>query len=246
MVLSAAFVFSANAATLGYGEFIGEYRGNPGQLGNDGVEDLLVATGDSRFTDLGTARQLDPAGKWDGDTSASDRNRWFTSYTDSGMTFSLPNPNKFPGAYKGGDPIVGVWTYNGFEPGVGPGMDATDLFLAVKYSNRFSIFFFPEVNPGDFGFFTSDPRLIAGVDACAGGLTADCMTMNLVGLKRNGSYKKLVPYGLSNVTAYWPPVDASATVPLPPSAVFMITAILALGGVASVRRIESKNAPKKT
>ena len=30
LVLSAAFVFSANAATLGYGEFIGEYRGNPG------------------------------------------------------------------------------------------------------------------------------------------------------------------------------------------------------------------------
>ena len=55
LVLSAAFVFSANAATLEYGEFIGEYRGNPGQLGNDGVEDLLVATGDSRFTDLGTA-----------------------------------------------------------------------------------------------------------------------------------------------------------------------------------------------
>ena len=125
LVLSAAFVFSANAATFGYGEFVGEYRGNPGQLGNDGVEDLLVATGDSRFADLGTARQLDPAGKWDGDTSASDRNRWFTSYTDGGMTFSLPNPNKFPGAYKGGDPIVGVWTYNGFEPGVGPGMDAT-------------------------------------------------------------------------------------------------------------------------
>ena len=68
------------------------------------------------------------------------------------MTFSLSNPNKFPGAYKGGDPIVGVWTYNGFEPGVGPGMDATDLFLAVKYSNRFSMFFFPEVNPGDFFF----------------------------------------------------------------------------------------------
>ena len=49
LVLSAAFVFSANAATLEYGEFIGEYRGNPGQLGNDGVEDLLVATGDSRL-----------------------------------------------------------------------------------------------------------------------------------------------------------------------------------------------------
>jgi len=66
------------------------------------------------------------------------------------------------------------------------------------------------------------------------------MTMNMVGLKRNGSYKKLVPYGLSNVTAYWPPVDASAAVPLPPSALFMITAIFALGGVAGIRRIENK------
>jgi hypothetical protein len=143
LFLSSAFVFSANAATLGYGEFVGEYRGNPSQLGNDGVEDLLVATGDPRFTDLGTTRQLDPAGKWDGDSSASSRNWLFTNYSDGGMTFSLPSPRLFPKAYKDGDPIFGVWRYDGFEPGVGPGMAATDLVLAVKYSNRFSMFFFP-------------------------------------------------------------------------------------------------------
>ena len=37
LVLGAAFAFGASAATLGYGEFVGEYRGNPSQLGNDGV-----------------------------------------------------------------------------------------------------------------------------------------------------------------------------------------------------------------
>ena len=239
LVLGAAFAFSASAATLGYGEFVGEYRGNPSQLGNDGVEDLLVATGDPRFADLGTSRQLDPAGKWDGDTSATDRNRWFTSYTNGTMTFALPSPKLFPYAYKDGDPIIGMWRYDGFEPGIGPGTAATDLFLAVKYSNRFSVFFLPEVSPGDTGFFSSDPRLIPGVDACTTGTTVDCMTLNQVGFnKKKKGYKKLAPYGLSNVTAYWPPVDASAAVPLPPSSLFLLTGILALGGIAGIRRIE--------
>ena len=205
----------------------------------DYQQDLLVATGDPRFADLGTSRQLDPAGKWDGDTAATDRNRWFTSYSDGGMTFALPSPKLFPYAYKDGDPILGMWRYDGFEPGIGPGTAATDLFLAVKYSNRFSVFFLPEVNPGDTGFFSSDPRLIPGVDACTTGTTIDCMTMNLVGFnKKKKGYKKLAPYDLSNVTAYWPPVDASAAVPLPPSSLFLLTGILALGGIAGIRRIE--------
>ena len=41
-----------------------------------------------------------------------------------------------------------------------------------KYSNRFSVFFLPEVNPDDIRFFSSDPRLIPGVDACINGTTA--------------------------------------------------------------------------
>ena len=240
VVLTMAWVFSANAATLGYGEFVGEFSGNPSQIGDDGVEDLMVATGDARFADLGTDRQLDKAGKWDGGTSASSSNGVFTNYTDRGMTFSFPNQNNFPGAYKNGEPIFGVWTYNGFEPGVGPGDDPIDLFLAVKYSNRFSVFFYNEVNPGDFGFFTSDPRLIAGVGPCANGVTGECMTMNIIGGKGKKKNKsiKLSPYGLSNVTGYWPPVDATAAVPLPPSVLFLMTAIFALGGVAGIRRIE--------
>ena len=153
LVLSAALVFNASAASLGYGEFIGEFGGNPSQLGNDGVEDLLVATGDPRFADLGTKHQLDPAGKWDGDTAPSNGNRWYTSNSDGAMTFSLPDPSRFPSAYKDGDPILGLWQYNGFEPGVGPGNTATDLFLAVKYSNQFNVFFYGEVNPGVFWIF---------------------------------------------------------------------------------------------
>lgn len=74
------------------------------------------------------------------------------------------------------------WDYYGFPPGpavpdVTPGMEPTELYVAVKYGDYTSVFLYSVVNPGQFGYVTSDFQII--LDNTAPG---DYVALNYNGL----------------------------------------------------------------
>lgn len=144
------------------------------------------------------------------------------------------------------DAYTAKWTYSGF-PVDPPGMSPVDLFIAVKYGDYTSIFQFEVVEPGQFGYLSSDYATILA-NTADGAETAlnydgfnDVMTGNhntcSIGVSNFSS--ACMPYnshgnnplGVSHVVGYWPPVDL---IPPPPEVPAPATAALLLGGLGGL------------
>lgn len=76
------------------------------------------------------------------------------------------------------EPIGGTWLYNAFPILTPPGDDPIVLYLAVKYSNQFSVFEYDPTNPDDTGLYSTD----------------------LLGMSHNRNGK---PYAISHIEAFW-------------------------------------------
>lgn len=115
------------------------------------------------------------------------------NYNNVSMTPYVNATDGFQVSYVSG--TIGSWVYNGYPTGTPPEDDPVDLYVAVKYSTFFSVFYYQSVSVGDTGDFTSDAAEI-GVGTCASisGFNADCM-----GQKGGDAHN------ISHVVGYWPP-----------------------------------------
>ena len=124
-------VHGATAASLGYGNFLGEFSGNP--LLEWKVEDALTP---APFTTL----DLHYLGGW-------------SKYLEIGEPDFLVNATAY------GKKIGGEWDYDGFATwteAIGtPGQDNIQMFLAMQYDHVYSVFHYPHVAPGDEGLFST-------------------------------------------------------------------------------------------
>ena len=129
-----------------------------------------------------------------------------------------------------------------------PGQDPVDLYVAVKYAEFFSIFYYGNVTPGDVGQLTSDgANLIpANLDLTLPGYSPGCGFSYGTGCDPTNSSDPLYcmvyksngqgpsAAGISGGVGYWPLGDV--VIPVPPAIILLGTAIASLAGFAGMRR----------
>jgi hypothetical protein len=166
--------------------------------------------------------------------------------------------------------IAAKWVYTGFDPVLypEPGDDPVDLFVSVKYGQYISFFHYELVKPGQYGYVTTDFRVIlnetpADAPSHKPGLLTLREELNYNGLDdfynastgkntcnvaASGNFNDdCMPYnngnmknpiGISHVTAYWPPADE-----LPePSAI----GLMGLGLAALLLKVRPRNARNRS
>ena len=123
----------ASAASLGYGNFLGEFTGNP--LLEWKVEDALTPT---PFATL----DLHYLGGWS-------------------PIIELGEPDFTVDVTAYGKKIGGDWDYDGFATWTKlfgtPGQDDIQMFVALQYDDVYSVFHYPHVELGDEGLFSTSP-----------------------------------------------------------------------------------------
>lgn len=187
---------------FGYGEFLGSTGGNNAGGGDFGVANVLAMLDSLGIQPAEPFQFADSSELVDefGDPSRG-------ALHDS-MEFVLADGNN------------GKWTYNGFDPGVGPGQEPVDLYVVVKYGPVYSVFRYDLVDPQssplrNYGLFSSQPDTIVASTFFTGGLEGYCPEKGandsptvancMYGTNRGG------PFGISHVDAYWPPVGTTDT-----------------------------------
>ncbi len=176
---------AASAAPLGYGEFLGTWKGNATNENVEDVGQLILDQYPGKF--LLTEFQL--AGGSEGYANP------ITDYYSE-----IPAGEGYVPSF--GTATKGSWAYNGFTADP-PGNDPVDLYLAVKYGNYYSVFFYDNVEVGDTGLFTSDYTNLTGV---AGGT---CSFVNDYSFCMPWNPPNNNPLGISHTVAYWPPGTSS-------------------------------------
>ena len=243
---------AANAAQLGYGTFLGTWYAQPKQ--GEGNENPQPTEAGADL--IGSLILNDPQqdgtqpGAFTPDPFDIDEFNVAGARENEGGATNINNILEF--TFDGGS-LTGSWLYNGSAgaqdpsaPG-NPGTDPIDLYVAVKYSTFFSVFYYGNVNAGDEGTITSDganlttanldltlpgylqPYSYSFGDSCAPANPSDplyCMPY------QNGSAN-----GLSHTVGSWPPGET--VVPLPPAILLLGTAIAGLAGFASIRRAKA-------
>ena len=237
----------AQAASLGYGIFLGTWYSQPGtpdgnenpkatEAGADLIGSLILNDPQKSGTAPG-AFTPDPFDIDEFNVAGSRENPGSNTSTSLQFTFN-------------GGSLTGGWTYAG-TPGAqdptspgNPGQDPIDLYVAVKYATFFSVFYYANVNPGDDGTITSDGANLtsANLDLTLPGyggsysysFGSSCDPNNVDDPVYCMAYQNSSPNGLSHAVGYWPPGET--VIPLPPAILFLGTAIAGLAGFASIRR----------
>lgn len=227
-----AFASSAQALPTfisdAYGTFLGTWSGNLNEAsGGDTLETFLKTAypGIEPFASLGDpdpdpyVNQLNPVGKVDPPPGQAGR-----------LDVTVDQSS-------GADKIGGEWTYLAGDPNTPPGDETIDFYLVVKWSEEFSVFYYPEVDPEDSGRWTTSLFVLNAAGAAANGANwvdipicgdgplsaANCIPMNT-----NPDPDK--PRGVSHVEAYWPRI-AQTEAPEPLSIGLFGLGLLALGAV---------------
>ena len=150
-----AITIGPDGLGLGFGKFLGTWVTNP-PSGSD-----MPNPGENNVLEVGTAILAENPGLFDINdfhlagladnygSEAPDTEVPLFNSNGEGIGFRVNSDS---------DPYSARWDYYGFaDAGIfPPGDDPVDLYIAVKYSTFVSVFKYGIVNPGDFGYLSSD------------------------------------------------------------------------------------------